>query len=135
MLVVDERPIGPELTGDLFAGNQLAGPVQQHEKHLKRLCVDSDAEPLPAQLARSGVCFKCAEAIAPGWAMLVHISMLVHILRFSVADGEFGAGTKRNVQLLLSYSSASICTVRKILHTNEIGSIAFAGGFEAMCSS
>ena len=37
MFVVNKCPIRPQLPADFLARQQLAGPLQQHAKHLKRL--------------------------------------------------------------------------------------------------
>ena len=67
VFVVDEGAIGPELAGDLFAGEELAGPFEEQKQDLEGLRVELDADALAAKLAGGGVGFECAEAIAPGW--------------------------------------------------------------------
>jgi hypothetical protein len=74
MFVVDEGAVGPEFARDLLARQQLAGPVYQHQEHLERLGIELDANALAAKLTRSGVCFKCSEAIAPRWPWVRHLS-------------------------------------------------------------
>ena len=66
MFVVDKGAVGPEFAGDLLTSQQLAGALDEHQKHLKGLCVQLDAQPLAAKLAGSRVRFIGSEAIAPG---------------------------------------------------------------------
>ena len=58
MFVVDKGAVGPQLPGDFFAGEQLAGPVEQHQEYLEGLGVELDAETLPAKFSGGGVCFE-----------------------------------------------------------------------------
>ncbi len=81
VLVVDKGAVGPELAGDLFASEELAGAVEEHDQDLKGLGVQLDANALAAQLARSGVGFKDSEAIADGWALIGHVSCPVYSSR------------------------------------------------------
>ena len=67
MLVINECPVGPQLLRDFFAREQLARPAKKHKEHLERLRVQFDKDSLPAKLSRGRVCFKCSEAVAPGW--------------------------------------------------------------------
>ncbi len=72
MFVVDEGAVGPELTGDLFAGEELAGVREEEGEDLEGLGVDLDADALAAQLAGGGVGLEGSEAVAPGWAGVGH---------------------------------------------------------------
>jgi hypothetical protein len=67
VLVVDEGSVGPELAGDFFSRQQLAGSIQEHDEHLEGLGVQLDADALSAKLTQGGVSFKYSEAVMPGW--------------------------------------------------------------------
>lgn len=73
MFVVDEGSVWPECAGDLFASEELAGPLQKHEEHLEGLGVQLNADALPTEFAESGICFEYSEAVASGWLIVEHI--------------------------------------------------------------
>lgn len=69
MLGVDKSAVGPEGAGDLIAGEQLAGAVEEQAEKLKGLRVEADTDTLAAELAGGGVGFKNSETIAGcAWA-------------------------------------------------------------------
>ena len=80
VFVVDEGAVGPELAGDLLAGEEFAGAAEEQAEDLEGLRVELDADALAAELAGGGVGFKGAEAVAPGWGWGGH-------LKASVSDG------------------------------------------------
>lgn len=66
VLGVDESAVGPKGAGDLVAGEQLAGVLEEQAEELEGLDVETDADALAAELAGGGVYVEDAEAIA-GW--------------------------------------------------------------------
>ena len=102
VLVVDEGAVGPQLPGDFLAGEQLAGPVQQQQKHLKGLRIQLDADALPAQLSGGGVGFECSEAIAPGWLRVCHVFSPVYPIENSIQSEPRKSTTSQKSQLLQS---------------------------------
>jgi hypothetical protein len=67
VLEVDEGAVRPELTGDFFAGEKLAGARKEEAENLEGLGVELDTDALAAELAGGGIGLECAEAIASGW--------------------------------------------------------------------
>jgi hypothetical protein len=67
VFVVNEGSVGPECSGDLFASQELAGPLQEHEEHLEGLSIEFDADAFSTKLAEGAVGFEYSEAVAPGW--------------------------------------------------------------------
>ena len=51
VLEVDEGAVGPELAADGFAGEDLAGALEQHGEDLEGLRVELDAEALAAEFS------------------------------------------------------------------------------------
>jgi hypothetical protein len=49
MFVVNKSSVGPQLPADFLSRQQLAGPLQQQAKHLKRLRVQLDPEPISCE--------------------------------------------------------------------------------------
>lgn len=74
---VDEGAIGPEGAGDLVAGEDLAGVLEEQKEQLKGLGVELEAKALAAQLAGGSVGFEGSEAVAPGWLRVGHGSRQV----------------------------------------------------------
>ena len=72
VLGVDESAVGPKVAGDLVAGEQLAGVIEEQAEKLEGLDVETDADALTAELAGGGVDIEDAEAITPDWRGRVH---------------------------------------------------------------
>ena len=96
MLRIDESSVGPQLSGDFLSSQQFAGPLQKHDQHLEGLRVQLDADSLPAKLARDSVCFKCSEAIAPGWHGVRHVSCRVYPIALSILDFPQGTTSRKS---------------------------------------
>ena len=90
MLIINKSTVGPKLAGNLFARKKLAGPVEEHQKHLEGLGVQLDAQALAAKLSRGGVYLKDSEAIARGG--LRAGAVFRHGFQTSVADGDLDRG-------------------------------------------
>ena len=73
VFVVDEGAVGPELAGDLFAGEEVAGPLEEQAEDLEGLGVELDADALLAELSGGGVGFEDSEAIALRWGLRRHV--------------------------------------------------------------
>ena len=74
MFGVDEGAVGPELAGDLVAGEELAGVFEKHAENLEGLGVEAESDALAAELAGGGVGFEGSEAIAAvGWLRAGHV--------------------------------------------------------------
>jgi len=69
---VDEGAVGPEVGGDLFAGEEFAGVGEEEGEDLEGLRVELDADALAAELAGGGVGLEGAEAVAPGGGGVGH---------------------------------------------------------------
>src|ERR1017187_7284945 len=108
MLKINKCPVGPKLPRDFLSRQQLAGPLQQHEQHLKRLRMQLHPESLPAQLSRGRVRFKNTKEIAPCWSCVRHVLA-------SVTDYALNPEPSRNVQLFASLTAAITCNVRNNL--------------------
>jgi len=74
---VDEGAVGPEGAGDLVAGEDLAGALEEQKEKLEGLGVELEAEALAAQLAGGGVGFEGSKAITPWWLRIGHGSRQV----------------------------------------------------------
>jgi hypothetical protein len=59
---LDDGVVGPQHLAQLFAGHQLARPVQQHDQDSERLLVEANLDPVLAQLGGLNVEFERAEA-------------------------------------------------------------------------
>jgi hypothetical protein len=55
VLEIDERAGGPEPLAQLFACDELTGPVEHHRQNFERLFLQSDSHSALAQLARAQV--------------------------------------------------------------------------------
>lgn len=64
VLGVDIDPVGPEGVGDLVAGEEFAGAVEEETQNLEGLGVEAEANALAAELAGGGVGFVGSEAVA-----------------------------------------------------------------------
>jgi hypothetical protein len=61
LVKIDEGIGRPQLAAEFLAADHFSGPVQQHEKNLSGLSLQSNAHSLLAQLPRGGVHFKDSE--------------------------------------------------------------------------
>jgi len=77
MLIVNEGAVRPELPGDILARQQLARLLQQHQQNLEWLCVQLDADTLPAEFARSSVGLKDSKAKTSVQPWFCHIQVPV----------------------------------------------------------
>ena len=72
MVEVDEGAVGPEDGGDLFAGEDVGGALEEEGEDLQGLGVELDAEAAAAEFAFGGVEFEDAEAVERGWRLVGH---------------------------------------------------------------
>lgn len=77
----------PEGAGDVVAGEELAGLLEEEAEELEGLGVDADAGALAAEFAGGWVGLEDAEAVEPGWFCVAHARMGT-----SVVDEAGGAG-------------------------------------------
>jgi hypothetical protein len=70
---VDVGAVGPEVTGDLVAGEKLAGAIEEQAEDLERLGVEAKADALAAEFAGGDVGLEGSEAIAAGWCWAGHV--------------------------------------------------------------
>ena len=70
---VDIRTVGPEVAGDLVAGEEFAGAIEEQAEDLERLGVEAKADALAAEFAGGDVGLEGSEAIAAGWCRAGHV--------------------------------------------------------------
>jgi hypothetical protein len=103
VFVIDKRAVGPQLPADFLSREKPAGPLEEQQEHLEGLRVQLDEDALPAQLSGGRVCFKCSEAIAPGWLWVCHVLFPV----YPIANSSQSDPAKYNfseIQLLQSFA-------------------------------
>jgi hypothetical protein len=70
---VDPGAVGPEVVGDLVAGEELARTFEEQAEDLEGLGVEAQADALAAELAGGDVGLEGSEAVAAGWCGAGHV--------------------------------------------------------------